>query len=146
MDSGVENINRDVNALIEANTIRRVLAQVDIHFSNSMIESWWRQLKHQWLFRNTLDTIETVLKLVAFYVLQHNEQVPHSAFEGQTPNEMYFVTGADIPGKLKAAQSLARKARREANLARSCSACQTEPQLVALEPPTTVTAIPSNTS
>ena len=77
MDSGVENINAHVAALIEANTIQRVLAQVDIHFSNSMIESWWRQLKHQWLFLNTLDTIATVRKLVEFYVQQHNEHVPH---------------------------------------------------------------------
>ncbi len=44
MDSGVENINTDVAALIEANTIRRVLAQVDLHFSNSMIESGWSYL------------------------------------------------------------------------------------------------------
>ena len=70
MDSGVENINAHVTALIEANTIQRVLAQVDIHFSNSMIESWWRQLKHQWLFLNTLDSIATVRKLVEFYVQQ----------------------------------------------------------------------------
>ncbi len=78
MDSVVENINADVTTLIEANTIRRVLAQVDIHFSNSMIESWWRQLKHQWLFLNALDSIATVRKLVEFYVQQHNEHVPHS--------------------------------------------------------------------
>ena len=127
-------------------TIRRVLAQVDIHFSNSMIESWWRQLKHQWLFLNTLDTIATVRKLVEFYVQQHNEHVPHSAFEGQTPAEMYFATGADVPEKLKAAQLLARQARRAANLALSCSACRAEPQLVAIEPPPTVHPIPSNTS
>ena len=124
MDSGVENINADVAALIETNTIKRVLAQVDIHFSNSMIESWWRQLKHQWLFLNTLDSIATVRRLFDFYVQQHNEQVPHSAFEGQTPDEMYFATAVDVPDKLNAARLLARHARRETNLARSCSACQ----------------------
>ena len=146
MDSGVENINTDVAALIEANTIQRVLAQVDIYFSNSMIESWWRQLKHQWLFLNTLDTIATVRKLIKFDVQQHNEHVPHSAFEGQTPAEMYFATGADLPDKLKAVQLLATHARRETNLARSCSACRTESQLVALDSPPTAPAIPSNTS
>ena len=152
MDSGVENINKDVAALIEANTIRRVLAQVDIHFSNSLIESWWRQLKHQWLFLNTLDTIATVRKLVEFYVQQHNEHVPHSAFEGQTPDEMYFATGADIPEKLMAAQLIARQARRAANLALSCSECHSEPKLIPIELPptasltTTSSVIPSNTS
>ena len=146
MDSGVENINAHVAALIEANTIQRVLAQVEIHFSNSMIESWWRQLKHQWLFLNTLDSIATVRKLVEFYVQPHNELVPHSAFKGQTPEEMYFATGADVPEKLQAAHLLAKQARREANLARSCSACRTtEPNFVAIEP-AKASAVPSNTS
>ena len=111
-----------------------------------MIESWWRQLKHQWLFLNTLDSIETVRKLVTFYVQQHNEHVPHSAFKGQTPDEVYFATGADVPEKLQAAQLIAKQARRESNLARSCFACRnTETNLVAIEPPTE-SAIPSNTS
>ena len=77
---------------------------------------------------------------------ENNEHVPHSAFEGQTPDEMYFATGADVPEKLKAVPLLARQARREANLALSCSACRTEPKLIALESPPTVAAIPSNTS
>ena len=77
---------------------------------------------------------------------QHNEHVPHSAFKGQTPDEMYFATGADVPEKLLAAQLLAKQARRESNLARSCSVCRiTEPKFVVIEPPT-ATAIPSNTS
>ena len=132
--------------MIEANTIHRVLAQVEIHSSNSMIESWWRQLKHKWLFLNTLDSIAKVRKLVEFYVQQHIKHVPHSAFKGQTPDEMYFAMGADVTEKLQVAQLLAKRVRREANLARSCSACRaTEPNLVAIEPPTE-TAIPSNTS
>ena len=85
-------------------------------------------------------------KLVTFYVQQHNEHEPHSAFKGQTPDEMYFATGADVPEKLLAAQLIAKQARREDNLARSCSACRTtEPNLVAIEPKAE-TAIPSNTS
>jgi putative transposase len=54
--------------LITSGLLSRVLAQTEIVFSNSMIESWWRVLKHQWLFLNTLDTVRSVEKLVAFYV------------------------------------------------------------------------------
>ncbi len=39
-DSGVENINASMNELIESGIIKRVLAQVDVTYSNSMIESW----------------------------------------------------------------------------------------------------------
>jgi len=31
--------------------------------------------------------------LVEFYVREHNQVLPHSAFRGQTPDEMYFRTG-----------------------------------------------------
>jgi hypothetical protein len=46
IDSGVENVNGTVNEFVSDGTIQRILAQVDIVESNSMIEAWWRQLKH----------------------------------------------------------------------------------------------------
>ena len=72
----------------------------EISFSNSLIESWWRTIKHQWLYLNTLDTVSRLEKLVAFYVDEHNTRLPHSAFRGQTPDEMYFGTGESIPGEI----------------------------------------------
>ena len=84
-DSDVENVNGAVNALVESGLLKRVLAQTEITFSNSLIESWWRVLEHQWLYLNTLDTARTVEKLVAFYVREHNSRLPHSAYRGQTP-------------------------------------------------------------
>ena len=62
-----------------------------------MIEAWWRSLKHQWLFLHSLDSVTTVRRLVAFYVDEHNRVLPHSAFRGQTPDEMYFGTGDAVP-------------------------------------------------
>src|ERR1019366_2860731 len=90
MDSGVENLNGDVDPMFEGSALHRVIAQIDVSFSNSLIEAWWRSLKHRWLFLHPLDNIWTVKKLVAFYVTEHNERIPHAAFEGQTPDEMYF--------------------------------------------------------
>jgi Integrase core domain len=58
-----------------------------------MIEAWWRSLKHQWLFLHSLDSVTTVRRLVEFYVQEHNRVLPHSAFRGQTPDEMYFGRG-----------------------------------------------------
>lgn len=93
-------------------------------FSNSLIESWWRVLKHQWLYLNTLDTVATVRKLVAFYIDQHNTHLPHSAFHGQTPDEMYFGTGSKIPKKLEASRIAVRHSRMEANRAQTCQVCE----------------------
>ena len=99
-DGGVENVNGTVDALIEQGLLRRILALVDICFSNSLIEAWWRSLKHGWLFLNRLDSVAAVRRHVAFYVEEHNGVIPHSAFEGQTPDEMYFGRGGDIPDQL----------------------------------------------
>jgi putative transposase len=49
-DAGVENVNAQVDDLITTGVLRRVLAFTELKFSNSMIEAWWRSLKHQWPF------------------------------------------------------------------------------------------------
>ena len=123
VDGGVENFNSAVDQLVQTGLLKRVLAQTEIQFSNSMIESWWRVLKHQWLYLNTLDHVATVRKLVAFYVEQHNQRLPHSAFQGQTPDEMYFGTGADVPKRLATARIEARQSRLAANRALNCQNC-----------------------
>ncbi len=128
-DGGVENFNRHVDELIESGVLKRLLAMTDISFSNSFIESWWRVLKHQWLFLNPLDSVSTVRKLVEFYVTEHNSRLPHSTFRGQTPDEMYFGTGDHVPDELEVLKAAARKARMEANRAMVCAAC--EPRLSA---------------
>ncbi len=81
-DAGVENCNGAVDQLIDSGLLKRIVAMTEISFSNSLIESWWRALKHQWLYLNTLDTLATLEKLVGFYVSEHNTRLPHSAFRG----------------------------------------------------------------
>jgi hypothetical protein len=48
--------------------LRRVLAQVEVTFSNSMIEAFWRSLKHSWIYLHSLDTVGALRRLVEFYV------------------------------------------------------------------------------
>jgi putative transposase len=122
-DAGVENVNAQVDALINTGVLRRLLAFTELTFSNSMIEAWWRSLKHQWLFLHPLDSTTTVRRLVAFYVDEHNRVLPHSAFRGQTPDEMYLGTGDAIPADLTSRATAARRARVEANRSASCATC-----------------------
>jgi len=116
-------VNAQVDALIHTGILRRLLAFTELKFSNSMIEAWWRSLKHQWLFLHPLDGVTTVRRLVAFYVDQHNRVLPHSAFHGQTPAEMYFGTGNAIPADLLSRAAAARRTRVEANRWASCETC-----------------------
>jgi putative transposase len=89
-----------------------------------MIEALWRSLKHGWLYLHQLDTFAALEKLIAFYVEQHNTVVPHSAFAGQTPDEVYFGHGDQVPADLAAGRERAREARMKSNLALSCEACR----------------------
>ena len=122
-DSGVENVNNSVDALLNSTKLRRVLAQVEVTWSNSIIEAWWRSLKHQWLYLHSLDSVAGVQKLVAFFVEEHNTKMPHSAFHGHTPDEMYFGTAANLPDQLAAARRDARQRRLAVNRALSCPRC-----------------------
>jgi putative transposase len=147
--NGIENFNKTMDALETDGSIKRVLAQVDVRFSNSMIEAWWRQLKHNWLYLNSLDTFATVEKLIGFYVNEHNSTLPHSAFKEQTPKsnycEMYFQKGTDVPEKIQAARIIARQRRRESVLAATCPKCQpTVPQSINLQPTITLKREPDS--
>jgi putative transposase len=113
-------VNAQVDALISTGVPRRMLALTELKFSNSMIEAWWRALKRQWLFLHSLDSVR---RLVTFYVNEHNRVLPHSAFRGQTPDEMYFGTGDTGPADLTSRAAAARRARVQANRSASCATC-----------------------
>ena len=123
VDSGIENVNSAVDAALFSACLNRILAQVDVAYSNSMIEAFWRSLKHQWLYLNSLDSIERLRVLVEFFVQQHNTQMPHPAFSGQTPDEMYFGTAVDLPTQLAEARNTARAERLALNRAMTCNQC-----------------------
>src|SRR4029434_11201232 len=114
-DAGVENVNAQVDELIATGVLRRLLAFTELKFSNSMIEAWWRSLKHQWLFLHPLDSVATIR--------EHNHVLPHAACRGQTPDEMYFGIGDAVPADLRARAADARRARVAANRSASCETC-----------------------
>ncbi len=122
-DSGVENVNCTVDEFLANRILKRVLAQVEIVESNSLVESFWRGLKHSWLFINTLDSWAAVQRLVTFYVEQYNGVMPHSALNWRTPDEVFFRQEEDVSSKLATARQAAREARMAINRATSCEAC-----------------------
>ena len=109
-----------------ARKLQRVLAQVEVSCSNSMIESWWRSLKSNWIYISQLDSFAALERLISFYVSEHNTKMPHAAFHGQTPDEVYFGRGDDVPHQLADARRLARQTRLETHRGLNCDACRTE--------------------
>src|SRR5262245_6235799 len=90
-DAGVENVNAYVDELITTGVLRRVLAFTELKFSNSMIEAWWRSLKHQWLFLHPLDRVATVRRLVEFYVQNHTRVLHIRRFADRRPTRCTFM-------------------------------------------------------
>ncbi|MCP4901052.1 MAG: transposase family protein [bacterium] len=122
-DSGSENVNGEVDDVLGDEELTRVLAQVEMTFPNSLIEAFWRSLKHSWIYLHTLDNFTALGRLIEFYVTAHNEVIPHAAFDGQTPDEMYFGTGGAVPAELATARETAREERMKANRSAGCGVC-----------------------
>ena len=102
-------------AVLDLEPLCRVLAQVDVSYSNSIIEAWWRSLRHQWLYLNQLIDIAAVRKSVSWYVIQHNEALPHAAFDEQMPDEMCFGRGDGVNDQLARRCHEARQKRLDRN-------------------------------
>jgi hypothetical protein len=60
--------------------------------------------------------------------------MPHFAFDGQTPDEMYFGTDVAVPGVLAKAHAAARTERIEVNRKLHCDSCGPPPDQPAPAP------------
>jgi putative transposase len=49
--------------------------------------------------------------------------MPHAAFEGQTPDEVFFGIGDEVPKRLAEARESAREKRMKENRAVGCGVC-----------------------
>ena len=59
--------------------------------------------------------------------------MPHAAFNGQTPDEMYFGNGDAVVIDLVAARARARHERIKANRVAACGMCAEGPDFAALQ-------------
>ena len=134
-DSGVENLNANVDELIDGGAVSRTVAQVDVVQSNSMVETFFRRLKHAWLFVHPLPSVASVARLTAKYVRDHNELIPHYALAGATPAEAFAGSWSDDQKEsLFHAGRTAIEERAKQNRASQCSRCSPPVELAQLSP------------
>ena len=88
VDGGSENNNRHVEAWLETVPVQKLIAQVDVTFSNSMIEAVNKIIKHRYLFRKPILDPEHLQKVMAEAVTDYNA-LPHYKHCGLSPNEAY---------------------------------------------------------
>jgi putative transposase len=89
MDAGTENVNRSVLKILVHENVKRIIAKQTIHWSNSMVEAFFRSLKNNYLYARTSQTFTELNRRLSYYFKQHNEVIPHSSLGGAVPIEVY---------------------------------------------------------
>ncbi len=124
VDGGSENHNTQIDNLIEMERISIVHAQVEIDFSNSMVESLFHRMKNSHLYLQELLTFEKLKEETDFYLKESNERIPMASLEGATPLEVISGScSATVAAKLSRQAKAAMKHRILSNLTIQCIAC-----------------------
>ncbi len=92
VDGGGENRSQSVDHLENRGHFRKQIAHFEISYSNSMVETLFRSLKHNYLFHQEIRSLVSLRKHVDFWFKEHNERIPHSSFNGETPVERFRKT------------------------------------------------------
>jgi putative transposase len=127
-DDGGENAreNSHVASALSDTAVALLVAQVDVFSSNSMIERFWSSLKHNFLYDQRLSSITALRRFVDFYVHEHNHVIPHDAFDGQTPVEVFSSTASELTALLAHKRADARARRIDENRRIHCGVCTAE--------------------
>lgn len=88
-DAGTENINKLVERCLVPTEIIHQIAQVDIDYSNSMVEAFFRGLKQYSLYKKIFNQIDEVKEVIDHYLEKYNELIPRHGLLGLTPSEKY---------------------------------------------------------
>lgn len=97
VDGGVENNNNDMETFIRSDKIslRKLIAQKDITFSNSVIEAQNKLIRYCYLFKQDFRDIHGLRKGVEWIIIDYNHDRPHISLRGLTPCEA--ATGENVP-------------------------------------------------
>ncbi|OHD36055.1 MAG: hypothetical protein A2Y30_01275 [Spirochaetes bacterium GWE1_32_154] len=119
VDGGSEVNNGTVDSYIKTIDVKKIIAQQDISFSNSMIEAVNKILKYNYLFREKIPDFESCCKYLEKFIPDYNDR-PHCSLEGLSPNEAYSGVTIDHHEVSEQVKS-ARIARILENQGYSCS-------------------------
>jgi len=119
-DGGPENDNGLVTTHIASSPLKHLIAQVDVHFSNSLIEAANKILKYQYIFRKKYGSFEQLKTGLPEDIADYHDR-PHGFHRGLSPNEAYAGIVFD-KGAYRERLSTARARRLVLNRA-SCPPC-----------------------
>jgi|SRR5690554_2094472 len=86
---GSENCNQTVNEYLKNTSIKHLIAQKDIRFSNSTIEAFNKVIKHQFLLPQYLTGRKQLERALEQDIYTYNFIRPQLSLAGNTPEESY---------------------------------------------------------
>jgi len=111
VDGGSENNNSTVDEYINSPgiSIKKIIAQQDILFSNSMVEAVNKIVKYRSLFLDSIPDINALEKHLEKFVPVYNEVRPHCSLKGLTSSEVLAGLRPDNPDHLKSVNLMSKK-------------------------------------
>jgi len=122
-DGGSENKGALENFVTMSHDhIKKLVAQTDISFSNSMIEAVNKRLKYDYLFTRDFLDFEETEKFLRFAIDEYNNK-PHGSLYGLTPKEVFEGM---IPDKDMFTERINQEAKKRKiiNLNQDCFRCR----------------------
>jgi len=97
-DGGSENVNVTVSGFINSPniSIKHIIAQKDVAFSNSMVEALNKTIKHQFLYPLEIVYQKQLINILDQTVLIYNTIRPQMSLAGNTPQETFDGIPIDI--------------------------------------------------
>jgi putative transposase len=109
VDGGSENNNETVDAFLSPSPngegptcpdssggVRKIIAQKEIHFSNSMIEAMNKIMKHAYLAGKCFYSLQALEIVLKESIEDYNAKRPHLSLKGLTPDEAYSRAGIQV--------------------------------------------------
>ncbi len=87
-DGGPENDNELVTTYVASSPLKHLIAQTDVHFSNSIIEAANKILKYRYIFKKNYQSFSGLRTGVPDDISDYNER-PHCKLEGLSPNQAF---------------------------------------------------------
>jgi putative transposase len=104
-------------------SLRKLIAQKDITFSNSVIEAQNKLIKYRYLFKQDFRDIHELRRGLEWIVYDYNQNRPHIYLRGLTPFEA--STGKNVPKERWHEQIIrARTFRLKENRRELCRICK----------------------
>lgn len=125
VDGGSENNNSVVDEYVNSTgiSIKKIIAQQDIIFSNSIIEAVNKIVKYRSLFLTDIPDIHALQKHLEIFVPVYNDKRPHVSLKGLTPSEVLSGLRPDNRDDLKSVNLKSENRPLKEPVSVKCSVC-----------------------